>query len=57
MGGSIRNAALNGAFLAASAGTPLTMELAILGLKREFQKHGRLLTRDLFGEWYDLVTR
>jgi hypothetical protein len=54
-GGAIRNAALNGAFMAAAAGTPLTTDLVVLGLKREFQKHGRLITRELFGEWYDLI--
>ena len=55
VGGAIRNAALSGAFFAAAAGSPLTTELAILGLKREFQKQGKMITRELFGEWYPLV--
>ena len=43
-GGSIRNAALTSGFLAAEAASPITMELVMLGLKREFQKLGRLRT-------------
>ncbi|MEO6123474.1 MAG: ATP-binding protein [Ilumatobacteraceae bacterium] len=57
VGGSIRNAALNGAFLAATAGVALSTEIALLGLKREFQKQGRLITRELFGEWYPIVSK
>jgi hypothetical protein len=41
-GGAIRNAALHAAFLAAGAGGPITMDLVMLGLKRELQKMGRL---------------
>lgn len=57
VGGSIRNAALNGAFLAAGAGTPLTMDLMIVGVAREYQKLGRLITSELFGEWFDVLGR
>jgi SpoVK/Ycf46/Vps4 family AAA+-type ATPase len=54
-GGSIRNAALTGAFLAASAGTKVDMESLVLGLKRELQKLGRLTTESDFGAYYHLV--
>ena len=54
-GGSIRNAALTGAFLAASTDTKITMESLVLGLKRELQKLGRLTTEADFGKYYDLV--
>jgi len=54
-GGSIRNAALTAAFLAAESGTPITMETVILGLKREFQKLGRLRTEVEFDRYFDLV--
>jgi SpoVK/Ycf46/Vps4 family AAA+-type ATPase len=37
-GGSIHNAALNAAFLAAQAGTPVTMSIAMAALRSEFVK-------------------
>ena len=55
-GGSIRNAALTAAFLAAEAGTPITMATLVLGLSREFQKLGRLVPATDFGPYSDLVT-
>jgi len=54
-GGSIRNAALTSAFMAASAGKKVDMEALVLGLKREMQKLGRLTTQADFGKYYDLV--
>jgi SpoVK/Ycf46/Vps4 family AAA+-type ATPase len=54
-GGSIRNAALSGAFIAASSDTKIGMESLVLGLKRELQKLGRLTTEADFGKYYDLV--
>jgi SpoVK/Ycf46/Vps4 family AAA+-type ATPase len=54
-GGSIRGASLTAAFLAAEAGTPVTMELVVQGLKREFQKLGRLRTEAEFDRYFDLV--
>ncbi|MGH9187449.1 MAG: ATP-binding protein, partial [Acidimicrobiales bacterium] len=54
-GGSIRNAALTAAFLAAEAGSGLTMECVVLALRREFQKLGRLITQADFGPYYDFV--
>src|SRR4051812_12994209 len=54
-GGAIRNAALTAAYIAAESGRPITMETAILGLKREFQKLGRLRTEVEFDRYFDLV--
>jgi hypothetical protein len=55
-GGSIRNAALQAAFLAADSGRAITMELVVHALKREFQKLGRLRTAADFGEYTELVS-
>lgn len=52
-GGSIRTAALTGAFAAADAGQPVTMAHVIQGVRREFQKLGRIITPAEFGEWYE----
>ncbi|MST35286.1 AAA family ATPase, partial [Acidimicrobiaceae bacterium USS-CC1] len=41
-GGTIRNSVLTAAFLAAEAGTPITMQLAVTAVRRELQKLGRL---------------
>ena len=54
-GGSIRNGALTAAFLAADNGGSITMDTVMLGLKREFQKLGRLRTEADFDRYYDLV--
>jgi len=50
-GGSIFNAVLGSAFLAAEAGTPITMELAVAALRREMQKMGRLVTDESFSRF------
>jgi AAA+ superfamily predicted ATPase len=50
-GGSIRNAALTAAFLAAEAGTPVDMPAIAVALKRELQKLGRLIDTTAFGPW------
>jgi SpoVK/Ycf46/Vps4 family AAA+-type ATPase len=54
-GGSIKGAALHGAFLAAEAGEPISMEILMLSLKREFQKLGRLRTQNEFKQYTKLV--
>lgn len=54
-GGSIRNAGLHSAFLAADRAEPISMEIVMLGLKREFQKLGRLQTEAEFDRYYDYV--
>jgi SpoVK/Ycf46/Vps4 family AAA+-type ATPase len=54
-GGIIRNAALGAAFLAADDGGAITMRHAVLAMKREFQKMGRLRTEAEFEQYFDLV--
>ncbi|HEX4960715.1 MAG TPA: ATP-binding protein [Thermoanaerobaculia bacterium] len=48
-GGGIRNAALHAAYLAAGAGTPITLEHVTLAVWRELGKDGRELTRGDLG--------
>ena len=43
-GGTIRNAMLGAAFLAAEAGTPITMAVALRSLQMELRKIGRLVS-------------
>ncbi|WP_433383062.1 ATP-binding protein [Actinoplanes sp. CA-142083] len=54
-GGVISNAALGAAFLAAAEDSPITMRHAVLSVKREFQKLGRLRTEKEFDRYFDLV--
>jgi hypothetical protein len=54
-GGSIRNAAVHAAFLAAADGSPITMAHVVRALGREYRKLGRLLKPDDFGEYLDLT--
>ncbi|RZU48491.1 ATPase family protein associated with various cellular activities (AAA) [Krasilnikovia cinnamomea] len=56
-GGVISNAALGAAFLAAAEDSPITMRHAVLSMKREFQKLGRLRTEKEFDRYFDLVNR
>jgi hypothetical protein len=56
-GGIIHNAALGAAFLAADEGGPISMRHAVLAMKREFQKLGRLRTEVEFDRYFDLVNR
>ena len=56
-GGIISNAALGAAFLAAAEDSPITMRHAVLSVKREFQKLGRLRTEKEFDRYFDLVNR
>ncbi|MCU7727331.1 ATP-binding protein [Actinoplanes sp. KI2] len=56
-GGVISNAALGAAFLAAAEGGPITMRHAVLSVKREFQKLGRLRTEKEFDRYWDLVSK
>ncbi len=56
-GGVISNAALGAAFLAAADDGPITMRHAVLSVKREFQKLGRLRTEKEFERYFDLVNR
>jgi hypothetical protein len=52
-GGSIHNVALTAGFLAADAGTAITMQAVAHALHREYAKLGRLVTREEFGDWYE----
>lgn len=54
-GGAIRNATVHAAFLAAAAGGPITMDVAVRGVARELRKMGRLLKPHDFGEFYPAV--
>ena len=54
-GGVITNAALGAAFLAAAEDSPITMRHAVLSVKREFQKLGRLRTEKEFDRYFDLI--
>ena len=54
-GGSIRNVAVHAAFLAASAGTPITMTCVTRALGREYRKLGRLVKPGDFGELFELL--
>jgi SpoVK/Ycf46/Vps4 family AAA+-type ATPase len=47
-GGTIRNAVLGAAFLAAEAGGPITMAVAVAAVQRELQKIGRLVNSSDF---------
>jgi ATPase family associated with various cellular activities (AAA) len=50
-GGSIRNIALAGAFLAAADGGVVTMQHLLRATHREYQKMGKVLTAREFGEY------
>jgi hypothetical protein len=50
-GGNIRNIALNAAFLAAGAGTPITMDHVMRAARREYAKIDRLILDAEFGRY------
>ena len=52
-GGTIRNVVTRAAFLAADAGTPITMELLLLALRRELEKLGRLTSSSQWQRVFD----
>jgi DNA polymerase III delta prime subunit len=54
-GASIKNIALNGAFLAAADGRVVDMAHVVGALKREYRKMGKLCSRSEFGPYYALV--
>lgn len=56
-GGSIKNIALNSAFLAADNSRKVDMAHIIRATKREYQKMGKLCNRSEFGKYYHLVVR
>ena len=55
-GGSIRNAVVHAAFIAAATGRPIDTEVAAIGVAREYRKVGRLLKAADFGAYLDAVT-
>jgi AAA+ superfamily predicted ATPase len=54
-GGTIRNAALTAAFLAAEARSPISMAAAVTALRRELNKLGRLVNPEDFGPYARLI--
>ncbi len=54
-GESIKNIALNAAFLAAEKAETVNIENIIWATKREFQKMGKLCVQSDFGKYYDLI--
>jgi SpoVK/Ycf46/Vps4 family AAA+-type ATPase len=54
-GGHIKNVALAAAFRAAEDGGVIRMEHLMLGLKREYQKLGKVCEKAEFEKYYDLV--
>ena len=56
-GGSIRNIALAGAFLAAADGGVVTMQHLLRATRREYQKMGKVLTASELGEYAERVIK
>jgi SpoVK/Ycf46/Vps4 family AAA+-type ATPase len=56
-GGNIKNIVLEAAFLAAEAGTAITMAHMVHATRREHQKTGRLIAATDFGPYSDLARR
>ena len=54
-GGSIKNVALNAAFMAAEDGGIVKMEYIIRAAKREFEKAGRLCVKADFEQYFELT--
>jgi SpoVK/Ycf46/Vps4 family AAA+-type ATPase len=54
-GGSIRNVALNAAFMAAEDGGIVNMKYIIRAAKREFEKAGRLCVKADFEQYFELT--
>lgn len=55
-GGSIRNAALSAAFLAAAAGGTVSMSDLVRGVAGEYRKVGRLCVEEEFGPYFAAIT-
>ncbi|WP_244930920.1 ATP-binding protein [Nocardioides sp. W7] len=54
-GASIRNAVVDAAFLAARDGGSVGMAHLVQGTARELQKSSLRITRDKYGDWFDLA--
>ena len=55
-GGSIRNAVVRAAFIAAATGRQIDTEIAAIGVAREYRMVGRLLKSVDFGQYLRAVT-
>ncbi|GAA5155533.1 ATP-binding protein [Nocardioides marinquilinus] len=55
-GASIRNIAVDAAFLAAREGTAVSMAHLVQGAAREMHKSSRMITRGMFGDWFAVAT-
>jgi hypothetical protein len=54
-GGNIRSASTTAAYLAAAAGTPVSMQQLIAAVEQEYRKLGRLVLEREFGHYYPLT--
>lgn len=54
-GGNIRSIVLTAAYLAAALQQPVSMEMLMRAVEREYRKLGRLVLESEFGPWYKLV--
>jgi ATPase family associated with various cellular activities (AAA) len=54
-GGNIRSASTTAAYLAAAAGTPVSMRQVIAAVEQEYRKLGRLVLEREFGHYYPLI--
>ncbi len=54
-GGNIRSIALTAAYMAAESGEQVTMADLVRATAREYRKLGRLIVRQEFGDYHDLV--
>ncbi len=54
-GSSIKNAALHAAFLAAASSGRVSMKQIIAGIRNEFAKNGKILTKEQLGQYYMLL--
>ena len=56
-GGNIRSAATTAAYLAANAGTPVSMTHVVVAVEQEYRKLGRLVLEREFGSYLDTLSR
>ena len=54
-GSNIKNAVLHAAFLAAAASEALSMRHLIAGIRNEYEKSGKVLSREQLGQYYMLL--
>ena len=54
-GGNIRSASTTAAYLAAAAGTAVSMQQLITAVEQEYRKLGRLVLEREFGHYYPLT--